>query len=122
MVDLPPLVKHIGSKCVYKIKHKVNGSIERYKARLVAKRYNQVKGLDFFDTFSLVTKLSTIGILIATTSINHFHLRQLDVNNAFLHSDLDEDIYMLVPQVVTWSKPNQVCKLVMNLYGLRHTS
>lgn len=64
-------------------KHRADASIERYKARLIAKAYNQVKGFDFFDTFSLVSKLSTIRVLLATTSINHCHLHQLNVNMLF---------------------------------------
>jgi histone deacetylase 1/2 len=90
-------VNIIGCKWVYKLKHKSDGSIDRYKVRLVAKGYHQTLGLDYFETFSPVVKAATIRIILTIALSSKWEVRQLDVHNAFLNGELEEQVYMSQP-------------------------
>lgn len=122
-LELLPLGKKATkSKWVYKIKYKLDGEIERYRARLVAKSFTQVEGIDFHETFAPVAKLATLRSSIAIAAKRNWAIHQLDVNNIFLHDDLIEDVYMKIPQVFAKEGATCVCKLRKSLYGLRQAS
>lgn len=123
LIPLPLGKKLLGCKWVFKLKRKLDGSIARYKARLVAKGFNQVVGFDFSKTFSLVVKPTTIRIILSIDVSRSWKIRQLDVNNAFLNGDLQEEIFMTQPpSFERTSQQPLVCKLNKTLYGLKQAS
>ena len=121
VVPFPKGKKAIGCRWVYKVKLKANWTLERFKARLVTKGYNQKYGIDFEETFSPMVKMTTVRYLLAITASNKWIVHQLDVNNAFLHEDLHEEVYMTMPEGIQNPK-NKVCLLRKSLYGLKQTS
>ena len=105
---------------MYKIKRNANGSVARYKARLVTKGFTQEYGLDYYETFSSVVKAQTIRVVLALAMHYHWQVKQLDLSNAFLHGTLDQKVYMQQPQgFVDSTCPEYICKLTKSLYGLK---
>ena len=120
LVDLPPGCKSLGYKWIFKRKMKADGSIDKYKARLVIKGYRQREGLDYFDTYSPVTRINFIQMIIAVAALCNLEIHQMDVKTAFLNGDLDEEIYMEQPEgFIAPGQEKKVCKLVKSLYGLK---
>ncbi|KAJ0474222.1 putative RNA-directed DNA polymerase [Helianthus annuus] len=120
LVPRPSSMNVVGSKWVFRIKYHSDGSIDRYKARLVAQGFTQIPGLDYSYTFSPVVKASTIRIVLSLAVLNKWNLHQLDVKNAFLNGDLNETVFMEQPPgFVNSSHPDYVCKLSKALYGLK---
>ena len=110
----------IDCKWVYKIKRKADGTIDRYKARLVAKCFKQRYVIDYEDTFSPVVKAATVRTVLSIMVSNGWHLHQLDVQSAFLHGILEEDVYMRQPPgYEKQSMPDYVCKLDKALYDIK---
>jgi hypothetical protein len=97
IVPLPSHVVPITCKWVFKVKTKSDGSIERYKARLVARGFQQTQGLDYDETFAPVAHMTTVRTLIAVAVSSSWTISQMDVKNAFLNDDLHEEVYMHPP-------------------------
>lgn len=89
---------------------------------LVAKGYNQVQGLDYHDIFSPVTKNVTIRVMFSVVATKQWPLHQVDINNAFLHGFLDEEVFMLPPEGYSKVKEGHACCLKKSLYGLKQAS
>jgi hypothetical protein len=118
MTTLPPGKFAVGCKWVYKIKTRADGSVERYKARLVARGFTQEYGINYEETFAPVARLISVRSLLAVAIIRHWLLFQMDVKNAFLNGDLLEEVYIQPPPDYPNSQ-NQVCRFRHALYGLK---
>ena len=110
----------IGTKWVYRNKMDENGVVTRNKARLVAKGYSQEEGIDYDETFAPVARLEAIRIFLAFTAHSNFKVYQMDVKNAFLNSEIEEEVYVQQPPgFEDHHHPDFVYKLLKPLYGLK---
>ena len=123
LVARPKNCKLVGTKWVFTKKLKADGSLDKYKARLVAKRYSQTPGIDFNATYSPVASRAAIRLLINIPASNEWDIYQLDVKTAFLNGTLEEDIYMAQPEGYEDAEhSNKICKLLKGIYGLKQAS
>ncbi|KAE8661030.1 Importin subunit beta-1 [Hibiscus syriacus] len=120
VTDLPEGKQIVGCKCIFTTKIKPDGSIDRYKARLVARGFTQTYGLDYDETFAHVAKLNTVRVLLSLAVNLYWPLTQLDVKNVFLNGDLSEEVYMDFPSGFEEEK-GRLCRLKKSLYGLKQS-
>ncbi|GKA45533.1 ribonuclease H-like domain, reverse transcriptase, RNA-dependent DNA polymerase [Tanacetum coccineum] len=120
LTSLPPGHKAIGLKWVFKTKKDADGKIIKHKARLVAKGYIQEHGIDFEEVFAPVARMETIRLLLAIAANNKWQVHHLDVKSAFLHGDLQKEVYVTQLEGFIKGKDNgKVYRLIKALYGLR---
>ncbi|KAK8586239.1 hypothetical protein V6N13_130760 [Hibiscus sabdariffa] len=123
LVEPPEGIKPIGCKWVFKKKTDMDGNVQTYKGRLVAKGFRQIHGIDYDETFSPVAMIKSIRILLAVAAFHDYEIWQMDVKTAFLNGKLEEDVYMTQPEgFVTPENARKVCKLQRSIYGLKQAS
>ncbi len=121
LVPLPKGRNSISCKWLFKIKHGVDGEVERYKAKLVARGFTQAFRVDYNETFAPVAKFVLINCILALAAIKDMEIHQMDVKTAFLNGDFEEEIYMEQPEGFTQKEEHLVCKLHKSLYGLKRS-
>jgi hypothetical protein len=108
----------VGCKWVFKRKLRPDGTIDKYKTRLMAKGYTQKECEDFFDTYSPVARLSKIYVLLLLAASHGLLIHQMNVRTAFHNGELKEEIYMMQSDgFVVKDQEDKVCKFVKSLYG-----
>ena len=123
LTNLRKDVKKIGVKWVYKTKLKENGEVDKFKARLVAKGYVQQQGIDYTEVFAPVVRIDKVRMIVVLEAQKWWTLYQLDVRSAFLHRELNEEVYVEQPKGYELEKnPQKVYRLKKSLYGLKQAS
>ena len=114
----------VGSRIVFKIKKDAEGKPTRYKSRLVAQGFTQQPGLDYNDTYAPVLDVTSLRLLILIAAANGWDIQQMDVKTAYLYGDLEEEIYMRLPDgihdFIKLPKNTQpIVRLRKSIYGLK---
>lgn len=120
LVPPPPSQNIVGCKWVLRTKYNPDGSLEKYKVRLVAKGSHQRSDLNHTETFSPVIRPATVRLFLSLTITNSWLLHQLDINDAFLQGTLPEDVFMAQStDFVDLARPHHVCRLRKAIYGIK---
>jgi len=116
--EASPGKRPLGCKWVSRVKYNSDDTVHRYKARLMIRGDHQEEGIDYTETFAPVTRMTSVRCFLSVAVAKGLALHQLDVNNAFLHGDLHEEVHMSMPPGFKASNSSGVCKLNKSLYGL----
>ena len=116
--DLPEGVKPLTTKWVFKIKRGEHGQILKFKARLCVRGFEQEQGIDFEEVFSPVMRHNSLRTLLSLAAVHDYEIKQMDVATAFLHGELQEDVYIWAPEG-TGFEPGTALKLDKSIYGLK---
>jgi hypothetical protein len=119
LVRLPPGRKPIGSRWVFKVKRNADGSIERYKARVVAQGFAQRPGFDYTETFAPTPKWAALRAILAIAAMEDLELESVDISSAYLNGELKEEVYMRQPEGFVEKGDDWFWRLLKSLYGLK---
>jgi hypothetical protein len=110
----------VGLRWIYKVKQAVDGSVEKYKARFVARGFSQIEGIDYGETFAPVARYSSIRSILALSAQMGWRIHQMDVKTVFLNGIIEEEVYIEQPEgFETFDRDLHVCRLKRALYGLK---
>jgi transposase InsO family protein len=118
---LPPGAKPIKCRWVFALKYAPDGTVTRFKARLVAQGFRQIPGVDYFETYAPVTGLNTIRMMLSHAAAEDLEIKQLDVKTAFLNGSLEEELWIAPPEGLGSIPAGQACRLNRALYGLKQS-
>jgi hypothetical protein len=120
IVPRPKEKSVVTSKWVYKIKHATDRSMDKYKARFVARGFSQKEGEDYDETFAPVVRYTSIKVVISLVASMGWNIHQMDVKTTFLNGVIEEEVYIEQPQgFEVHSRDTHVCRLKKSLYGLK---